>query len=63
LISKICEAFSCTPAEAMQQDLELCEDIIVMRYFQYVYDDMKRDPKTLTPEREKFLEQMEQLSN
>lgn len=47
----------------MQQDLELCQDIMLMRYFAFVYDEMKRDPKSLTPDREKFMEEMERISN
>lgn len=47
----------------MRQDLELCENILLMRYFSEIYEAMKRDPKSLTPERERFLEEMERLSN
>jgi hypothetical protein len=47
----------------MRQDLSRCADILVMRHFSYIYEEMKRDPKTLTPERERFLEEMERLSN
>lgn len=40
----------------------MCQTILTERYFAQVYDDMKRDPKTLTPEREAFMEEMERLS-
>lgn len=49
--------------DALRQDLELANEIMQMRYYAHVYDEMKRDQKTLTPEREKYLEAMEQLSN
>lgn len=46
----------------MRQDLELCQDIILMRYFAFVHDEYKRDKKSLTPDREKFMLEMERLS-
>lgn len=48
--------------DALQQDMQLAEEVMQMRYFAYVYDEMKRDPKTLTKEREEYLEMMERLS-
>lgn len=47
----------------MQQDMQLAEEILQMRYFARVYDEMKNDPKSLTPEREAYLEMVERLSN
>lgn len=50
-------------SDAMRQDMDMAEVILQERYFAHVYDEMKRDKKTLTPEREKYLEMMERLSN
>lgn len=63
MISQICDTFTCTPSEAMRQDYQLCEEIKEMRTFVHIYEDMKRDKKTLTKDREKYLELIENLSN
>jgi len=49
--------------DALRQDVALGEEILQMRYFAHVYDEMKRDPKTLTKEREQYMEMMERLSS
>lgn len=60
----MCEAGLASSIEdALQQDMDLAEEILSERYFAHVYEDMKRDKKSLTPKREKYLEMMEQLSN
>lgn len=64
MISKACETFGGYPATggAQDQDAALVEEIQAMRWFAHVYDEYKRDPKTLTKERELYLEEMEKLS-
>lgn len=60
----MCEAgLASSMEDAMRQDMDLAEEILQYRYFAHVVDDMERDKKTLTPQREKYLEMMEQLSN
>lgn len=60
----LCEAGLASSIEdAERQDVDVAEEILQMRYFAHVYDDMGRDKKSLTPEREKYLEMMEKLSN
>ena len=64
MISRACESFGGypSPGGAQDQEAELVETIQSMRYFAHVYEEMKRDPKTLTKDREKFMEEMERLS-
>lgn len=60
----MCEAgLASSMDDALQQDMDLGQEILQMRYFAWVYDEMGRDKKTLTPEREKYLVMMEELSN
>ncbi len=64
MISRTCETFGGypSPGGALDQDSALVEEIQAMRWFAHVYDEFTRDPKTLTREREKYLEEMERLS-
>jgi len=60
----MCEAgLASSMDDALRQDMDLGQEILQMRYFVWVYDEMGRDKKSLTPEREKYLQMMEELSN
>lgn len=64
MIWRTCEAFGGYPqvGGAMDQEVELVEAIQAMRWFAHVYDEMRRDPKSLTKDREEYLEAIEKLS-
>ena len=64
LISRICEAgLASGIEEAERLDPMLVDAIFEERYFAYAYEEMKRDPKSITKEREEYFETMERLSS
>lgn len=59
MIGEICEAFHCTPSQAMQEDFALCQQIIVMRKYAELSALEDRDPKAISGEQRRFMDALE----